>query len=166
MKRSIVMPGAVLLIVVLLSLSFTLQSRKVQASLNVPKLPENLTLGQFMPPETPCYRAASELGQSYCHPDKDIDIVIQNGRIVRAYIFTYPSGITIGQLITAWGEPVGSEYDSIGATTVYWPDHYAYVTTQRNFSPYSRVGYIAYGTRQDLTLRYYENWRGFALLGK
>ena|SRR5258707_14687153 len=98
--------------------------------------------------------------------EKDIDIVIKDGRIMRAYMFTYPSGTTIGQLIIAWGEPVGSEYDSIGATTVYWPEHYAYVMTQRTFSPYSRVGYIAFGTQQDLITRAYENWRGFALLGK
>src|SRR5438094_920765 len=103
MKRFIVMPGVVLLVVVLLSLSFTLQTRKVQASLNLPRLPESLIPGQFMPPGTPCYRGRSDLGQSYCHPEKDIDIVIKDGRIVRAYMFTYPSGITIGQLIIAWG---------------------------------------------------------------
>src|SRR5258708_2137860 len=63
---------------------------------------------------------------------------------------------TAGELILAWGEPVGYRRESLGHY-LYWPGRYAYFG-ERDFSPNNHVGFITY---DDNTATGQEAWKGF-----
>ncbi len=93
----------------------------------------------------------------FCQADSLIHVEFEDGQIRHTYVFTYSSGLEIGQVMQAWGRPRGAHYYSYGAVDVYWADRWAYVMTHEAFNPFNRVGYLAYGSLPDI----HEVWRGY-----
>ncbi len=66
------------------------------------------------------------------------------------------NGLTVGDLILAWGQPTGIEFSGY-STTLYWGNKLAYVSYNHKFTPSSLVTFTAWCNDQ----RHGSPWRGF-----
>ena len=157
MKRFILLP-AVILSSILLTTSYFVVAN-AQAKFQMPSVPVpagGIMPGQQVPHDVSCITYAPDYDHRYCTRD-DVWLVIEGGRISKSAIFTYHSGLRLGDLITAWGEPIGADYTERDAVSIYWTDRYAFVANSSGFGPYSRIGYIVYG-KPDPS---FSPWRGY-----
>jgi hypothetical protein len=94
-----------------------------------------------------------------CHARQSPDTVVyfnfdtKEQRITRTYLNT--PGKTVGELVIAWGTPLGYRNDPFG-TFVYWHGRFAY-TSDRSFKPESQATFIAYSTNT----KWHSHWPGF-----
>jgi hypothetical protein len=157
MKRFMLVPTIILGSVLLTTCYFAVAH--AQSSLQIPNIPvpaAELMPGQQLPSDVHCLSYAPDYNHRFCTQD-DVWLTIKGARISKAAIFTYRSGLRLGDLMTAWGEPIGADYGERDAVAIYWPDRYAFVVEAKNFGPYSRIGYIVYG-KPDPT---FTVWRGY-----
>jgi hypothetical protein len=138
----------------------------VRATLVWPSGPEPRipVLEPAMMPDQPaptgglCQYQAPEVVCEYRHGNSAVYFTLADPTIQQAYLFTYASGLTIGDLILAWGEPQGIAYLPYQAIYVYWPERSAFILTKTGLSASSRVGFIRYGVHDDDEQ---QTWRGF-----
>ncbi len=118
--------------------------------------------GQQFPPDVSCHMAFyyEDHVHLYCQPLGDI-------RLRNVYItYDMPEKIivytdllnphkTAGDLILAWGDPIGYRQAALGRY-LYWPGRYAYIVSA-DFGPNANVGFISY----DDTATGQEAWKGF-----
>jgi hypothetical protein len=122
----------------------------------VPTLEARLLPGQNVPDGLSCTFYEPDFTDRYCQADGQVDVAIRGNLIQHAYIFTYNSGLQVGEVMLAWGSPAWADYYSYGAVEVYWRDRSAYVLDHEPFSPFSRVGFISFGPTQAS-----QPWRGY-----
>ena len=90
-----------------------------------------------------------------------MDVAIEDGVIRHSYVFTYGSKLRVGDVLAAWGRPTWADYSGYGSVEVGWatgvaPERWLYALDEP-FSPFSRVGFIAYGTPGGTP----QAWRGY-----
>src|SRR5579871_6297528 len=128
----------------------------------VPTIPASLLPGQIPPPGLVCSFYEPDPAWRDCQSNSGIDLEIQDGRIQHSYVFTYTSGLRVGDVLAVWGTPQGADYSGWGSVELAWAakgrlDHWLYALTDGAFSPLSRVGFVAFGPLDNIT----GPWRGF-----
>ena len=94
-----------------------------------------------------------------CHARQSTDSVVyftydtRERQITRTFVNT--PGKTVGELVLAWGTPIGYRSDTFGVY-VHWQGRFAY-SSDRAFKPESQAVFIAYNAN---TTRY-TSWLGF-----
>jgi len=159
MRRFVVVPCIVVVCVVALGLGYVLveaQSRPFVS--RMPNLDTRLLPGNSAPFGLDCAVVHQEIGNEFCDLG-NIYLIINGGQITDTFIGTYGTGLTIGDMMNAWGRPIGADYNPY-SVSIYWSDRYAHVYIGELFTPGSRVGYVAYGKPR----RAYSDWRGYANL--
>jgi hypothetical protein len=111
----------------------------------VPTPEAALRPGQELSAGIGCQFAMPDFSTRYCQASSLVDLVVRGNTIQRTYIFTFGSGLQLGDVMQVWGRPKAAEYRLYSAVDVYWADRWAYVLVQGQFSPFSRVGFVAYG---------------------
>lgn len=118
--------------------------------------------GNEKPGDAECYyeNYAYYTGELDCYQagNRDISIAYSNTQheIIETLIM-FHGQFKIGTLLLSWGDPICTEYTTYG-TYIYWPGRYAYVNGH-NFSPFSKVSYLAYVTRKLPSTC--QSWQGF-----
>lgn len=118
--------------------------------------------GQLMPSDVTC-RAAyyfEDHVHLYCQPLGDFrasNVFFTYDRMEKIIVHTdvLDPPETAGELILAWGDPVGYRQQAMGRY-LYWPGRYVYFGGLE-FSPNAKVGFIAY----DDAIISNDAWRGF-----
>ena len=162
--RHILILALILSTCIIAAVFINLISFRQQAVISYQPIAQEFLPGQPFPPDVTCHMAYyyyEDHVDLYCQPAGDIRL--------RSIYITYdmPEKIivhtdllnphkTVGDLILAWGDPVGYRQAAIGHY-LYWPGRYAYIGNAI-FSPDDNVGFISY----DDAVTVQEAWRGFA----
>lgn len=118
--------------------------------------------GHRLPPHMACqtsYYLEDPL-HLYCQPvgeDRADNVFVTYDRLGKVIVDTdiLNPQETAGDLLLAWGNPVGYQQQALGRY-LYWPGRYVYIGGLE-FSPDAKVGFIVY----DDTATAHDAWRGF-----
>lgn len=127
----------------------------------VPVVPDDLLPGRPAPAGLVCDFYEPDPTWRDCQNGQGVDVAIQDGLIRHSYLFTYGSGLRVGDVVAAWGQPTWADYGGYGAVEVGWAaeaaqERWLYVLGEP-FSPFSQVGFIAYGAPYSRP----QAWRGY-----
>jgi hypothetical protein len=123
--------------------------------------------GQQVDKNLNCAWSVGDGWQTYCRVGK-VTFVSRRDVVKRIKVNTDQSGLTIGQLIVEWGQPLAVDYSTFGPTAVYWNDRYVYLMPSGPFTPGSKVDSITFTDADQAFDGYYKggdihaNWHGFA----
>src|SRR5689334_18724296 len=99
---------------------FVILSRPGQPIHNVPTVPTSLLPGQKAPPGLVCSFYTPDPARRDCQSSEGVDLEIQDGRIQHSYVFTYSSGLRVGDVLVAWGTPQWADYGGWGSVELAW----------------------------------------------
>jgi hypothetical protein len=157
MKRFVVLPTLLLLGALLTALCLVIVATPANHPLReVPTVGTHLMPGQKVPYGIACRLYVPDFKYRYCVM-ADMSLTAEGRQIVEVSVFTYRSGLEIGDVLVQWGEPLGADYSTPHAVRLYWPQRHVYVLTQGTFGPSSRVGFVVYGNLEA----HYGHWQGF-----
>src|SRR5947207_9132582 len=130
MKRFVLLTCVVLFGVLWIAAYSVVSLRSEQSTSIIPKIDAHYLPGQVAPSNLTCVVHFPDFQRKYCDFNNEpISVVIQNKRIIRTSIYVYDSGLTVGDMLTAWGAPIKASFTEIGTAALYWDDHSTYVLT-------------------------------------
>jgi hypothetical protein len=156
MKRFVLVPACIIGFALSMMMRIVMRGPGLQVQMP-PTLDHTLLPGQPLPHGASCHYEMPNLACNYLRGDVNIHFVLKDRVIQQTYLFTYPSGLQMGETMLAWGEPIGVVRHPFPAVQVYWADKSAFLLTRRGFSPMSRVGFICFGP-PDKNM---QPWKGY-----
>lgn len=152
MKRFIVIPACILT-TILAALLFAAHASGSRPPIPAPTYPADIVMGQPVPHGFECHFPPEE-GYFWCERG-EVYVAVRGYGITHIGVLMPRDSISVGDLISVWGEPTNAEYRyTVG---LYWPGRYAYATPGgQEFSPYTRVELVSWGDFAPSS-----PWKGF-----
>jgi hypothetical protein len=119
-------------------------------------MPAELLPGNPLPAHTACIPTYSYAEQYCWSGDVYFQYDMEAGEITHSSIYLYDQGVTVGELVIAWGSPSGYRRDGADFINVYWADRYVYVIG-KIFGPDNKVVLVAWDASTQLSTP----WKGW-----